>query len=72
MFPPWEKLSEEETEEESRAGEGKGDGLRILEVVPQTTSGQEQEVAAGGSLHVSGVLLLLYSRQVILALGGLG
>lgn len=72
MFPPWEKLSEEETEEESQAGEGKGDGLRILEVVPQTTSGQEREVAVRGSLHVSGVLLLLYSRQVILALGGLG
>lgn len=48
MFPPWEKLSEEETEEESRAGEGKGDGLSILEVVPQTTSGQEREVAVGG------------------------
>lgn len=72
MFPHWEKLSEEETEEESRAGEGKGDGLHILEVAPQTTSGQEREVVVVGSLHVSGALLLLYLRQVILALGGLG
>lgn len=55
MFPPWEKLSEEETEEESRAGEGKGDGLRILEVVPQTASGQEREVAVGGGRCMSAV-----------------
>lgn len=58
MFPPWEKLSQEESEEEAQAGEGKGDGLRMLEVVPQTTSGQEREVGVrvgdGGGDGVGG------------------